>query len=123
MAPRQLNQLASSFEESYPSATASVLEGLDETLTLKRLGIHGALYKTLRSTKRPGETQGAVGYHTPNVKRWRNGLMVQRWVVVALTEAEKKFRRIRGCGAMEHLIAALDEHQLQLELDNEEAIA
>ena len=44
-------------------------------------------------------------------------------VAMALNEAEKKFRRIRGCGAMNHLIAALDEHQRQLELDNEEAIA
>ena len=123
LALRQLQQLASSFEESYPSATASVLEGLDETLTLKRLGIHGALYKTLRSTNPMENLNGTVGYHTRNVKRWRNGLMIQRWVAMALTEAEKKFRRIRGCSSMKHLIAALDEHQRQLELDNEEAVA
>ncbi len=77
----------------------------------------------LRSTNALENLNGTVGFHTRNVKRWRNGLMVQRWVAMALTEAEKKFRRIRGCGAMEHLIAALDEHQRQLELDNEEAIA
>ncbi len=123
LALRQLEQLASSFEESYPSATASVLEGLDETLTLKRLGIHGALYRTLRSTNPIENLNGTVAYHTRNVKRWRNGLMIHRWVAMALTEAKKKFRRIRGCGAMDHLIAALDEHQRQLKLDNEEAIA
>ena len=123
LALRQLKQLASSFEESYPSATASVLEGLDETLTLKRLGIHGALYKTLRSTNPLENLNGTVAFHTRNVKRWRNGLMIQRWVAMALSEAEKKFRRIRGCGAMGHLITALDEHQRQLELDNEEDVA
>lgn len=123
LALRQLKQLASSFEESYPSAAASVLEGLDETLTLKRLGIHGALYKTLRSTNPLENLNGTVAFHTRNVKRWRNGLMIQRWVAMALTEAEKKFRRIRGCGAMDHLIAALDEHQRKLGLDNEEDVA
>ncbi len=123
LAQRQLQQLASSFEETYPSATASVLEGLDETLTLKRLGIPGPLYKSLRSTNAIENLNGTVGFHTRNVKRWRNGLMIQRWVAMALTEAEKKFRRINGCGAMDHLIAALDEHQRELGLDNEEAIA
>ena len=123
LALRQLQQLASSLEETYPSAAASVLEGLDETLTLKALDIHGALYKTLRSTNPLENLNGTVGYHTRNVKRWRNGLMIQRWVAMALTEAEKKFRRIRGCEAMKHLVAALGEHQRELELDNEEAVA
>ncbi|MCP3961975.1 MAG: hypothetical protein GY719_29385 [bacterium] len=59
---------------------------------------------------------GSVAHHTRQVKRWRNGLMIQRWVAMALTEAKKKFRRIQGCGDMEHLVAALDEHQRQLEL-------
>ena len=49
--------------------------------------------------------------------------MVQRWVAMALSEAEKKFRRVRGFREMEDLIAALDEHQRQLELDNEGAAA
>lgn len=100
LALRQLKQLASSLEESYPSAAASVREGLDETLTLKRLGICGALYKTLRSTNPIENLNGTVDYHTRQVKRWRNGLMIQRSVAMALTEAEKKFRRIQGCGAM-----------------------
>ncbi len=123
LARRQLEQLARSLEQTYPSAAASVSEGLDETLTLKRLGIHGALYKTLRSTNPIENLNGTVGFHTRNVKRWRNGLMIQRWVAMALNEAEKKFRRLRGFEAMKHLIAALDKHQRHLGLDNEEAIA
>ncbi len=42
---------------------------------------------------------------------------------MALGQAEKKFRRIRRCGAMKHLVAALDAHQRRLELANGEAIA
>lgn len=105
------------------SAAASVLEGLDQTLTLRALGIHGALYKALRSTNPLENLNGTVGYHTRNVKRWRNGLLIQRWVAMALSKAEKKFRRIRGCGEMKRQIVALDEHRRQLELDNEEAVA
>lgn len=123
LAQRQLKSLASSLEHSYPSAAASVLEGLSETLTLQRLEVRGALYLTLRSTNPIENLNGSVVEHTRNVKRWRDGLMVQRWVSMALVEAEKKFRRIRGFQSMQHLVARLDEHQRLLELDKVEAIA
>lgn len=125
LARRQLKQLAQSLEQSYPSAAASLWEGLDETLTLLRLDldVHGSLYLTLRSTNPIENLNGSVAHYTRNVKRWRNGLMVQRWVATALSEAEKKFRRVRGFREMEDLIVALGEHQRQIELDNEEAVA
>ncbi len=125
LARRQLERLARSLEQSYPSAAASLWEGLDETLTLLklRLDVHGSLYRTLRSTNPIENLNGSVARHTRNVKRWRNGLMVQRWVAMALGEAEKKFRRVRGFREMGDLIAALNEHQQHLALDNEEAVA
>ncbi len=123
LARRQLERLARSLEQSDPGAAASVWEGLDETLTVKRLEVSGALYLTLRSTNPIENLNGSVAHHTRNVKRWRDGLMVQRWVAMSLAEAEKKFRRIRGFREMNHLVAKLDEHQRHLELDNEEAIA
>ncbi len=123
LAQRQLDQLASSLEQSHPGAAASVCEGLAETLTLKRLGVHGSLYQTLRSTNALETLNGSVAQYTRNVKRWRNGLMVLRWVGMALNEAEKKFRRIRGFRSMDQLVTSLDEHQRKLGLDNEEALA
>lgn len=123
LAQRQLERLASSLEHSDPGAAASVREGLEETLTLQRLEVRGALYLTLRSTNPIENLNGSVVRHTRNVKRWRDGLMVQRWVAMALLESEKRFRRIRGFQTMQHLVARLDEHQRLLELDNVKAIA
>lgn len=123
LAQRQLEGLACSLEQSYPSAAASVREGLDETLTLQRLEVREALYLTLRSTNPIENLNGSVAVSTRNVKRWRDGQMIQRWVAMALVEAEKKFRRIRGFQSMQHLVARLDEHQRLLELDKMEAIA
>ena len=51
---------------------------------------------------------GVVETYTRNVKRWRGGEMLQRWVCAALLEAAKKFRRVRGYRDMHHLVAALD---------------
>lgn len=123
LARRQLERLASSLEQEHPGAAASVCEGLEETLTLQRLEVRGGLYRTLRSTNPIENLNSSVAQHTRNVKRWRNGLMVQRWVAMSLIEAEKKFRRIRGFQSMPHLVARLDEHQRFLQLDNMEAIA
>jgi putative transposase len=80
LARRQLEQLAASLETTHPGAAASVREGLEETLTLHRLGVSGALYLTLRSTNPIENLNGSVAHHTRNVRRWRNGLMVLRWV-------------------------------------------
>lgn len=122
-ARRRLLQLASSLEADYPGAAASLREGLEETLTLRLLGIRETLYRTLRSTNPIENLNGSVAHHTRNVRRWRNGLMIQRWVAMALNEAEKKFRRIRGFRDMKLLVDALDRHQQELNKETEKAIA
>lgn len=108
VAKRQLEHLAKSLDHEHPGAAASVREGLDETLTLIRLGVGGALYKTLRTTNPIENLNEAVARYTRNVKRWRGGLMIQRWACAALIEAEKSFRRVRGYKDMPALVAELD---------------
>jgi len=103
-ARRQINVLLKRLDVDHPGAAASLREGLDETLTLLRLGVHGALYRTLRSTNVIENLQGSIGDLTRRVKRWRSGSMALRWTVTALMEAAKGFRRIRG----HHDIVALD---------------
>lgn len=104
----QLKQLAKQLEEPHPGAAASVLEGLDETLTLHRLGLRGALYRTLRSTNAIENLQGTVKSVARHVKRWRSGSMALRWCVTGLVEAEKRFRRVKGYRSMPLLVAALN---------------
>jgi len=106
---RQLERLADSLESNHPGAAGSLREGLAETLTLQSLGIKvgGALWKTLRSTNPIENLNGGVAQFTRNVRRWRNGSMILRWVGSAILEAEKKFRRVRGHREMPVLIQAL----------------
>ena len=103
-----LERLAASLERDHPGAAASLREGLAETLTVQRLGLTGALQRTLRSTNSIENRNGSVERYTRNVKRWRGGQMIQRWVASALVEAEKRFRRVRGYRDLPHLVAALD---------------
>jgi putative transposase len=107
LAKRQLERLASSLQADHPGAAASVREGLDETLTLQQLGITGALYRTLRTTNPIENLNGLIADYTHNVKRWRDGQMVLRWVASALSDARERFRALRGFRDMPKLIAAL----------------
>jgi putative transposase len=68
-----------SLDRTHPGAAASLREGLDETLTLQRLGIRGTLYRTLATTNPIENLNGAVSRITRNVKRWRDGATVRWW--------------------------------------------
>jgi len=111
LALKQLERLARSLEREHPGAARSLREGMEETLTVQRLGIGGALYLTLRSTNPIENLNGAVAHHTRNVKRWRGGEMVLRWVGAALLQAGSRFRRVRGVRDMPKLCAVLERHR------------
>jgi transposase-like protein len=103
----QLERLAREFEREHPGAAASLREGLEETLTLQRLGVTGMLYRALRSTNAIENLNGSIAAYSHNVKRWRDGRMVLRWVGAALHEAASHFNRMRGYRELPTLIAAL----------------
>ena len=107
-AARVLARLAGSLERDHPGAAASIREGLEETLTVQRLGLTGALERTLRTTNIIENLMGSVEGYTRRVKRWRGGQMIQRWVASALVEAEPRFRRVRGYRDLRYLVGALD---------------
>lgn len=108
LARRRLERLASSLEREHPGAAASVREGLEETLTVLRLGVSGTLRATLSTTNPIENLNSVVERYTKNVKRWRGGQMIERWVAAGLLDAEKRFRRVRGYRDLVHLTAALD---------------
>lgn len=91
-----------------PAAAASLTEGLDETLTVVRLGVPELLRKTLATTN-PIESAFSVAESvTRRVKRWRDGNMRERWCVAGLLDAERRFNRIKGYKHMPQLITALE---------------
>jgi len=96
VALRDLKALATRLESNYPDAAASLREGLDETLTVQKMAISGLLQKSLSTTNPIESAINVVRDRTGNVKNWRNGKMVQRWVAAGLLDAETRFRRIKG---------------------------
>lgn len=115
LAKRQLHRLATSLQAHHPGAAASLREGLEETLTAQGLGITGALYRTLRSTNPIENLNGLTVHYTRNVKRWKDGQMVLRWVASALLDAAARMRKLRGCGQMKSLITALDKKAAEID--------
>jgi putative transposase len=117
-----LRILAAELERSHPGAAASLREGLEETLTVTRLGLRGGLKRTLASTNPCESMIETVRRISRNVKRWRNGDMCLRWTAAGMLEAEAQFRRIIGHPdlakltlAVEHDVAAKRTAHNQIE--------
>jgi len=112
LAADRLGLLATELDRSWPDAAASLREGLDETLTLMRLGIDGQLAKTLCSTN-PCESMIEIVRHTQrNVKRWQDGDMRKRWTAAGMLVAEQQFRRIIGYRDLATLVIAIERRRL-----------
>jgi len=91
-----------------PDAAASLREGMEETLTLVRLGVHANLRKTLASTNVIESAFSVVEQVTGRVKRWRPGAMRWRWCMAGLLHVEQHFRRVDGYRHIPALLAALE---------------
>ena len=114
----QLRRLAGELERSYPGAAGSLREGIEETLTLTRLGVTGSLKRTLESTN-PCESMIEIVRRTQrNVKRWSSGEMALRWTAVGMLEAEKQFRKIIGYRDLATLVIAIErDHDRRRDTD------
>jgi transposase-like protein len=112
LAEERLELLASELERTWPDAAASLREGLDDTLTLMRLGIDGQLSKTLCSTNPCESMIEIVRYTQRNVKRWQDGDMRKRWTAAGMLVAEQQFRRIIGYKDLAKLAIAIERHAL-----------
>jgi putative transposase len=104
----QLRQLAGELERSNPGAAGSLREGMEETLTLTRLGVNGNLKRTLESTN-PCESMIEIIRRTQrNVKRWSSGEMALRWTAAGMLEAERQFRKFIGYRDLATLVVAIE---------------
>jgi len=107
-AKKKLLQLASWLDSNgHDDAAASLREGLDETLTVMRLGLTGRLRKTFATTNPIENMNGSLRRIARNVKRWKDETMIRRWVALGIAEAQKGFRRVKGHESMPSLVAAL----------------
>ncbi len=93
-----------------PGLSASILEGLEEILTVIRLGLPQELRRSLACTNIIENVLGTVRQVAHNVKRWRNAEMALRWTAAGLLKASKTFRRLKAYRQLPILRNALQEH-------------
>lgn len=103
-----LEVLAQELQHTHPGAAASLREGMAETLTITRLGITGALKRTLASTNPIESMIECVRRTARNVKHWSSGEMAMRWTAAGMLEAERQFRRIIGYHQLAKLAIAIE---------------
>jgi putative transposase len=104
----QLRTLADELARTHPGAAASLHEGMEETLTVTRLGVRGRLKRTLASTNPCESMIETVRRVARNVKRWQSGDMCLRWTATGMLEAETQFRKIIGYTDLATLAVAVE---------------
>lgn len=114
-AKAELEKIFRQLERINPSAASSLEEGLEETLTVHRLGVGGLLRQTLASTNPIESCFSIVEKVARNVKRWRAGDHALRRTATGLLEAEKKFHKVKGYRQLESLRRKLDPSLTQQE--------
>jgi transposase-like protein len=111
-------RIAGELKADHPDAAASLLEGLEEMFTVRRLGVSERLAATLTTTNCIESMISVARTTMGNVKHWKDGSMKKRWVAAGMLEAERSFRRIRGCKDMPVLVTALRLHIETVTADN-----
>ena len=104
----KMNRLARELEVSYPDAARSLLEGLEDTFTVNRLGLPPALTDSLQSTNIIESSNGTIRTVTGRIKNFQDADQALRWAAIALLEAERGFRALKGRKHLWMLAAALD---------------
>jgi len=106
---KMLTDLADQLDRLNPDAAKSLREGMEDTLTVQRLGLPELLRISLHSTNPIESVNSAIRDRSGNVKHWSSGNQVERWTAASVLENEKNFRRIKGYREIPVLIAELDK--------------
>jgi putative transposase len=109
-AERLLRNLAQRLERDWSGVAGAILEGIDEILTVTRLGLPKELRRSLACTNIIENVMSTVRRVCRNVKRWRSASMAMRWTAAAMQEAARGFRRLKAHKQLPTLRAALEAH-------------
>jgi putative transposase len=110
-AEKLIRNLAQRLERDWSGVSGSILEGIEEILTVTRLGLPKELRRSLACTNIIENAMGTVRRVCRNVKRWRSAAMAMRWTAAAMQEAAKGFRRLKAHKQLPTLRAALEAHR------------
>ena len=106
-AKRDLNAIRTELEELNQSAVASLDEGLEETLTLHRLGVFPLVGRSLKTTNVLESVNAQAEQRCGRVDYWKNSNQKQRWLAAALLDIEPRLRRLLGYRHLPLLRAAI----------------
>ena len=109
-----LEQLHGELDERNQSAAASLEEGLEETLTLHRLGVYGALGRSFKTTNCLESINSLVEERCAKVDHWKNSSQRQRWLATSLIDIEPRLRKVVGYRHLPKLREAL-KRELKIE--------
>ena len=110
----EYNEARAALEERNQSAAASLEEGLEETLTLHRLGVYGVLGRSLKTTNCLESVNALVEERCAKVDHWKNSSQRQRWLATALIDIEPRLRKVIGYRHLPQLREAL-KRELKIE--------
>src|ERR1700692_4002217 len=117
-AEKLLRNLARRLERDWAGVAGSILEGIEEILTVTRLGLPTQLRRSLACTNMIENVMGTVRRVCQNVKRWNSPAMAMRWTAAAMQEASKGFRRLKANKQLPLLRKALLERQTKFASSN-----
>ena len=102
-----LQALHRELEDRNQSAASSLAEGLDETLTLHRLGLYGVLGRSLKTTNCLESVNALIEERCAKVDHWQKSSQRHRWLATALLDIEPRLRKVMGYRHLPTLRAAL----------------
>ena len=112
-AKRRLYEIRNELVKINRSAAKSLEEGLEETLTMHKLGLVEELGRSFTTTNLIENLNSQLMKYLRRIKRWTNAEMKSRWVAVALVEIEGKMRRVNNYEKL-HLLRTALKSELKL---------
>jgi len=109
-----LDRLHGELRRLNEDAARSLAEGLEETLTLHRLGLADRLGVSLTTTNGLESVLALVEQRVGKVDRWTTSDQKHRWLATVLLEIEPRLRRLRGYRALPQLRAALQQRMMKV---------
>lgn len=117
-----LASIGRELEEVNLSAARSLDEGLEETLTLHRLGLYGCLSISFKTTNCMESIMSLVEERCAKVDHWKNSGQKHRWLATSLLEIEPRLRKVKGRTHLPKLREALrKELKIEKQIGRREA--
>ena len=91
------------------SAARSLEEGLEETLTLHRLGLFPLLGASFKTTNCIESVMSQVEMMCAKVDCWKNSMQKHRWLAASLLAIEPRLNKVRGAVHLPYLRTALQK--------------